>query len=59
MVTHCAYSESSYIPLSDVCHIKICEKLWKHELNSDFFHFYFLNMDISVTIQGFELKFSV
>ena len=31
----------------------------KYELNSDFFHFYFLNMNISVNIHPFDPKLSV
>ena len=39
--------------------LKLVRNYRKCELNSDFFTLIFLNMDISVTINPFELRFSV
>ena len=48
MIVYCAYYESLYFSLSS--------KLW---IYNQFFHFYFLNIDISVNIQVINLKFAM
>ena len=60
MITYCTYSKGSYFSLfDDMCLSKLVRNCRKYELNNDFFTFVCLNMDISVTIHVFELKFSV
>ena len=59
MVYH-IYYERSYFSLSfDIQVILKGRKLRKLRIYNDFFHFYFFNMDISVTIYAIDLRFSV
>ena len=54
------YSERSYFSLfNDISVVLTCQKLWKLFIYNRFFHFYFLNIDISVAISFVNLTSSV
>ena len=60
VMVHYIYYERSYFSLSfDIQVILKGRKLRKLKIYNDFFHFYFLNMDISLTIYFIDLRFSV
>ena len=60
LITHYTHEERSHLSrFGDVCFITIRQKLKKILIKWRFLHFYSLSMDISVTIQEFELKRSV
>ena len=60
VIAHYTYSGRLYFSLvNDVCVFLIGQELKKLQFLGDFFHFYFLNSDISVNIHVMRLTFSV